>query len=61
MTSVEHATDGEWPVACVVRRPGSTVTAQEIVTLVAGNYVQVVIRAIHSRQCPTVDRSSTKV
>lgn len=36
VTSLEHTVDGEWPVACVVRRPGSTVTAQEIETLVSG-------------------------
>ncbi|XP_063628747.1 luciferin 4-monooxygenase-like [Cydia splendana] len=35
VTSLEHPVDGEWPVAVVVRKPGATVTAQEIQDLVA--------------------------
>ncbi|KAM3964038.1 luciferin 4-monooxygenase [Aphomia sociella] len=35
VTSVEDVNDGEHPVAVVVRRPGSTVTAQEIKDLIA--------------------------
>ncbi|XP_063388951.1 luciferin 4-monooxygenase-like isoform X5 [Cydia fagiglandana] len=35
VTSIDHPVDGEWPVAVVVRKPGATVTAQEIQDLVA--------------------------
>lgn len=35
VTSVQHVEDGEWPVACVVRRYGAQVTAQEIEDLIA--------------------------
>ncbi|XP_026317864.1 luciferin 4-monooxygenase-like, partial [Hyposmocoma kahamanoa] len=52
VTSLEHAMDGEWPVACVVRRPGSTVTAQEIETLVTGPFFtpspEVLLANVHS-------------
>lgn len=35
VTSVPHEEDGEHPVACVVRKEGSNVTAQEIKDLIA--------------------------
>ncbi|XP_053617435.1 luciferin 4-monooxygenase-like [Plodia interpunctella] len=35
VTSIPHPEDGEHPVACVVRRPGSDVTAEQIKELVA--------------------------
>lgn len=35
VTGVPHPDDGERVVACVVRKPGSMVTAQEIKDLVA--------------------------
>ncbi|XP_063368744.1 luciferin 4-monooxygenase-like [Cydia amplana] len=35
VTSIEHPEDKEWPVAVVVRKPGATVTAQELQDLVA--------------------------
>ncbi|XP_053617438.1 luciferin 4-monooxygenase-like [Plodia interpunctella] len=35
VTNIPHPEDGEHPVACVVRRPGSDVTAEQIKELVA--------------------------
>ncbi|KAI8441995.1 hypothetical protein MSG28_005656, partial [Choristoneura fumiferana] len=39
VTGVPHPDDGELVVACVVRKPGSTVTAKEIKDLVANAHV----------------------
>lgn len=47
VTSIEHTVDGEWPVACVVQRPGSAVSGQEIEALVTGIYVKVLIGVVH--------------
>ena len=38
LTSIPHEDDGEHPVACVVRSPGSTVTAEQIKKIVASTY-----------------------
>ncbi|CAK1590128.1 unnamed protein product [Parnassius mnemosyne] len=37
VTSIPHPEDGQHPVACVVRKPDSTVTAQEIKVLVCNH------------------------
>lgn len=44
VTSILHEEDGERPVACVVRRPGCEVTAQEIKDLIAGNQAVTLFR-----------------
>ena len=38
VTGVPHEEDGEHPVACVMRKPGATVTAEEIKEIVASTY-----------------------